>query len=131
MELMGTLYNRVNEILDTLAREGGRMPSREWTDMVRELIASLLQYRAILEKENYDLLQTTLHQEDEIEQLEKKLSVKDIREQFNPPLDLPAPHGKDAEWALLRVADAFGVDKNCDTWDELTKRIIQAGRNIV
>jgi hypothetical protein len=43
--------------------------------------------------------------------------------EYQPPLDLPAPQGKEAEWALLRLAERCGVQRTHHTWDELADAI--------
>lgn len=45
---------------------------------------------------------------------------------FRPPLDLPAPEGREAEWALLRMAEIYGVERNHRTWQELAEAIVEA-----
>lgn len=52
--------------------------------------------------------------------------MRDIDSRFAPPLDLPAPKGKDAEWALLRLAQILGVDAKYETWQQLADAIIEA-----
>lgn len=54
--------------------------------------------------------------------------LKDMKtvNRFRPPLDLPAPEGKEAEWALLRMAEIYGVERNKRTWQELADAIIEA-----
>lgn len=42
---------------------------------------------------------------------------------FDPPLDLQPPEGKEAEWALLRLAKIVGVECKYETWDELVSEI--------
>lgn len=42
---------------------------------------------------------------------------------YKPPLDLPAPKGKAAEWALLRLAATLGVPAVYDTWQDLADAI--------
>ena len=68
---LGDLYNRIEEFKEMLAREGTAMSPRKWSETVTALVACLIQYKALIEEENYDLLMTTLHQEDEIERLTK------------------------------------------------------------
>lgn len=45
---------------------------------------------------------------------------------FLPPLDAQAPEGKEAEWALLRLAQLNGVKAEFATWQELADAIIVA-----
>lgn len=40
-----------------------------------------------------------------------------------PPLDLPAPNGKEAEWALLRLAALYEVPAVYGSWQELADAI--------
>ena len=49
-----------------------------------------------------------------------------IDTRFQPPLDVPAPEGKEAEWALLRLAQLNGVKAEFPTWQELADAIIAA-----
>lgn len=42
---------------------------------------------------------------------------------FRPPLDLPAPFGKEAEWALLRLAQMVGVSADHPDWESLGRAI--------
>jgi len=46
--------------------------------------------------------------------------------QFNPPLDLDPPDGKEAEWALLQLAAMCGVERKHGTWQELADAILEA-----
>lgn len=49
--------------------------------------------------------------------------------EFLPPLDLPAPKGKEAEWALLRLAQIFNVEAKYETWQELVDAIVQKNKS--
>lgn len=49
-----------------------------------------------------------------------------IDPRFNPPLDLPTPEGKEAEWALMRLAERCGVERKYYTWQELADAIFAA-----
>ena len=54
----------------------------------------------------------------------RKVSMTDKR--FDPPLDLEPPKGKEAEWALLRLAEMCGVERSHDTWQELADKIAES-----
>ena len=49
---------------------------------------------------------------------------------FTPPLDLPAPKGKEAEWALLRLAEMCGVERKHETWQDLADKILDSMRDV-
>lgn len=40
-----------------------------------------------------------------------------------PPLDLPAPEGKEAEWALMKLARSMDMPLVHDSWEDLADKL--------
>jgi len=45
-------------------------------------------------------------------------------QKFNPPLDLPAPKGKEREWDLLRIAQLCKIETKYKNWEDLVNHIL-------